>query len=126
MGKQRNKFLGEAEIPRNVQEFMGKEGVVLFVQLLLQYLEELEEQNRLLHEQVKVLQKANSDYVEKLTERLEAVETTIERIKGVRIFKPFTDEEIAKRKAEKEELVRSRPWKTGKRGNSKGWTHDGR
>jgi hypothetical protein len=49
MPKQRNKYLGAAEIPPSVEEFLSKTGGIS-MQLLLNYIEELERQNKLLHE----------------------------------------------------------------------------
>ncbi len=105
MPKQRNKYLGPAEIPKSVEEFLSKTGGVP-MQLLLNYIEELEQQNKLLQIQNEGLR----DLTASLGERMDALETIIERLKGLRVLKPLTDEERTAKEAEKAERQKQRPW----------------
>lgn len=126
MPKQRNRYLGDAEIPRSVQDFFAEQGGIS-VKLLLNYIEELERQNKQLHDQRAELRKE----LEIHSDRIDALETIVERLKGLRVLKPLTPEERAEREAIKNEKLEQQPWKKPRGGfkkapvtKGKGWTRE--
>lgn len=123
-----NKFLEDAMIPRNVEEFLAENGGIV-VRLLLNYIEELEKLNQTLNADSAALAAA----VRSLQKEVEALKTEVQRLKDERIMKPFTPEEIERRNAEKAEKEKAQPWKNpraagAKRGTgkNKGWVTENR
>lgn len=88
MGKTRNKWLGEAEIPRSVEQFLADEKSGLGVRLLLNYIDELEKINKRLSQESIALAKIIRDQ----NKKIEVIEDDIDRLKNNRIMKQKEDE----------------------------------
>lgn len=89
MGKQRNKWLGDAEIPRSAEQFLLDEQSGLGVRLLLSYLDELEKINKALVQSNQSLSKHLSD----VQKRMDKAEDDIQRLNNNRILKKKAEEE---------------------------------
>lgn len=110
--------LGAGQLPGSLKDFLEADPDRLSVSLLLVYLEEVEEQNRLLHKANDALQNIISTQMHSFERSLAHFKEEVERLKGVRLTefrKAALEKQVMKNETKPYSRVHSRSNKGARR-----------